>query len=332
MSRHDANEREERQSTAIILRSQPYLEADRLVSFLCSQRGLLRGIARGVRRGRSAALASFELASFVEITYRPGRASDALVRITQCDLLPPHPLYGADYEMILLATYFVELVALQPVGPQEAAGFHALLRKMLLLGSQSSFEPAASHDALPHQNPTQQRAAQQGTAQQGTAQQKKLRQAWLRLRFEWGYLRLMGIEPGWLHCCRSGVPLFDFDERGVRPLHLVPHRFDLEAGGIFPLLDRPPLDGPPLDEPPLDGPPGNVLRGASSRLGRYLPRGDLSLSSLEFLAAWRLLGLPAARQATPAESIVREWEHVLRPHLLRHLPRRPRSLAFLPSF
>jgi DNA repair protein RecO (recombination protein O) len=75
-----------RESEAIILRSYPLGEADRLVSFLSRSTGRLRGVARGARRTRSRFGSTLEPLSHIRIWFFE-RETRELVRINQCELI-----------------------------------------------------------------------------------------------------------------------------------------------------------------------------------------------------------------------------------------------------
>jgi len=75
-----------REAEAIILRSYPLGEADRLVSFLGRSTGRLRGVARGARRPRSRFGSTLEPLSHIRIWFYE-RETRELVRINQCELI-----------------------------------------------------------------------------------------------------------------------------------------------------------------------------------------------------------------------------------------------------
>lgn len=75
-----------RESEAIVLRSFPLGEADRLVSFLSRSSGRLRGVARGARRPKSRFGSTLETMSHVRMWYYERETRD-LVRIGQCELM-----------------------------------------------------------------------------------------------------------------------------------------------------------------------------------------------------------------------------------------------------
>jgi len=74
------------ESEAVILRSFPLSEGDRIVSFLSRSVGRLKGVAQGARKPKSRFGASLETLSHVRIWFYERETRD-LVRIQQCELL-----------------------------------------------------------------------------------------------------------------------------------------------------------------------------------------------------------------------------------------------------
>ena len=75
-----------RETEAIILRTFPLGEADRLVSFFGRATGRMRGVASGARRIKNRFGSTLELLSHVQIWFVE-RETRELVRIQQCELL-----------------------------------------------------------------------------------------------------------------------------------------------------------------------------------------------------------------------------------------------------
>jgi DNA repair protein RecO (recombination protein O) len=75
-----------RESEALILRSFPLGEGDRLVSFLSRSEGRLRGVAAGARRPKSRFGSTLEPFSYLRIWFYE-RETRELVRINQCELI-----------------------------------------------------------------------------------------------------------------------------------------------------------------------------------------------------------------------------------------------------
>jgi DNA repair protein RecO (recombination protein O) len=85
-----------RETEAIILKTFPLGEADRLVSFLGRSSGRIRGVAGGARRLKNRYGSTLEILSHVQIWYVEKETRD-LVRIQQCDLLESFHKAQSDY-------------------------------------------------------------------------------------------------------------------------------------------------------------------------------------------------------------------------------------------
>ena len=87
-----------RETEAIILKTFPLGEADRLVSFLGRSSGRMRGVAAGARRLKNRYGSALELLSHVRIWYFERETRD-LVRIQQADLLDSFHKAQSDYQL-----------------------------------------------------------------------------------------------------------------------------------------------------------------------------------------------------------------------------------------
>ena len=85
-----------RETEAIILKTFPLGEADRLVSFLGRSSGRLRGVAAGARRLKNRYGSTLEVLSHVQIWYVEKETRD-LVRIQQAELLESFHKSQSDY-------------------------------------------------------------------------------------------------------------------------------------------------------------------------------------------------------------------------------------------
>jgi DNA repair protein RecO (recombination protein O) len=85
-----------RETEAIILKTFPLGEADRVVSFLGRASGRLRGVAGGARRLKNRFGSTLEILSHVQIWYVE-RETRELVRIQQADLLESFHKAQSDY-------------------------------------------------------------------------------------------------------------------------------------------------------------------------------------------------------------------------------------------
>jgi DNA repair protein RecO (recombination protein O) len=101
-----------RESEAIVLRSFPLGEADRLVSFLSRTEGRLKGVAPGARRTKSQFGSTLETLSHVRIWFYERETRD-LVRISQCEMMESFYEAQKDYTKnmaLALISQVVELV------------------------------------------------------------------------------------------------------------------------------------------------------------------------------------------------------------------------------
>ncbi len=87
-----------RETEAIILKTFPLGEADRLVSFLGRASGRVRGVAAGARRLKNRYGSTLELLSHVQLWYVERETRD-LVRIQQADLLESFNRAQSDYSL-----------------------------------------------------------------------------------------------------------------------------------------------------------------------------------------------------------------------------------------
>jgi DNA repair protein RecO (recombination protein O) len=85
-----------KESEAIVLRSFPLGEGDRLVSFLDRQSGRIKGVAKGARLSKSRFGSTLELLSYIRIWYFE-RETRELVRINQCELIESFMDVQSDY-------------------------------------------------------------------------------------------------------------------------------------------------------------------------------------------------------------------------------------------
>ena len=85
-----------RETEAIILKTFPLGEADRLVSFFGRSSGRLRGVAAGARRIKNRYGSTLEVLSHVQMRYVERETRD-LVRIGECELLESFHRAQSDY-------------------------------------------------------------------------------------------------------------------------------------------------------------------------------------------------------------------------------------------
>jgi DNA repair protein RecO (recombination protein O) len=111
-----------KESEAIILRTYPMGEGDRLVSFLDRHAGRLRGVARGARMPKSRFGSTLEILSYVRIWYFERESRD-LVRISQCELIESFLGVERDYDSGLVLAIVSEVTE-AVLGEKEPADAH----------------------------------------------------------------------------------------------------------------------------------------------------------------------------------------------------------------
>ena len=94
---------------AIVIRSIPYGESDRIVTFLTENFGKVKGIAKGARRSRRRFQNALSLFSHIRLIFFD-REGMGLVRVNSCDILNSFPKIRDHLQRIYYGEYFLELV------------------------------------------------------------------------------------------------------------------------------------------------------------------------------------------------------------------------------
>ncbi|HXP80019.1 MAG TPA: DNA repair protein RecO [Verrucomicrobiae bacterium] len=108
-----------KESEAIVLRTFPLGEGDRLVSFLDRQSGRLRGVARGARLTKNRFGSTLEMLAYIRIWYFE-RETRELVRINQCELIESFMDVQRDYASAIGLALVSEITD-SVLGEREAA-------------------------------------------------------------------------------------------------------------------------------------------------------------------------------------------------------------------
>jgi DNA repair protein RecO (recombination protein O) len=108
-----------KESEAIVLRTFPLGEGDRLVSFLDRQSGRMRGVARGAGLTKSRFGSTLEMLAYIRIWYFE-RETRELVRINQCELIESFMDVQRDYSSSI-ALALVSEITDSVLGEREAA-------------------------------------------------------------------------------------------------------------------------------------------------------------------------------------------------------------------
>ncbi len=97
-----------RETEAIILRTYPLNEADKIVSFLSREGGRRRGVAKNARRSVKRFGAALERLSHVRVRYFEQESRD-LVRLESCELIQSFFELQSDYDSGVASSYIAEL-------------------------------------------------------------------------------------------------------------------------------------------------------------------------------------------------------------------------------
>ena len=108
-----------KESEAIVLRTYPLGEGDRLVSFLDRQAGRVRGVARGARLTKNRYGSTLEMLAYIRIWYFERETRD-LVRINQCELIESFMDVQLDYAAAVGLALVSEITE-SVLGEREAA-------------------------------------------------------------------------------------------------------------------------------------------------------------------------------------------------------------------
>ncbi len=125
--RHADTQMPLRESEAIVLRTYPLGEGDRLVSFLSRSFGRLRGVAAGARRPKSRFGSTLEPLSYIRIWFFERETRD-LVRVNQCELIESFMETQSDYSCSLALAQVSEITeAVLPEREASDAAFRLAL-------------------------------------------------------------------------------------------------------------------------------------------------------------------------------------------------------------
>jgi len=95
-------------TSAIVLRSRPFGESDKIVSFLTEKHGKITGIAKGAKRSRKRFVNSLEPFSLVNLRFQE-RSHSSLAFILSSDLLHSFQRLATSLDKISFASYLVEI-------------------------------------------------------------------------------------------------------------------------------------------------------------------------------------------------------------------------------
>ncbi len=94
---------------AVVLRSIPYGESDKIVTLYTLDFGKVKGIAKGAKRSRKRFGNTLEISSYIQATFFE-KEHLGLVRLSHCDLIRPFQGLREDITKLAWASYLIELV------------------------------------------------------------------------------------------------------------------------------------------------------------------------------------------------------------------------------
>jgi DNA repair protein RecO (recombination protein O) len=116
------------QATGIILKGMPLGEADRLLTILSPERGLIRAVAPGARKHKSRLRGRSELFVVNELLIAKGRSLD---KITQADTLESYPGLSRDLGKLTASHYLAEVSLCLALSEQPQIELYELLNEHL---------------------------------------------------------------------------------------------------------------------------------------------------------------------------------------------------------
>lgn len=116
------------QATGIILKGMPLGEADRLLTILSPERGLIRAVAPGARKHKSRLRGRSELFVVNELLIAKGRSLD---KITQAETLESYPGLSRDLGKLTASHYLAEVVLCLALSEQPQTELYELFNEHL---------------------------------------------------------------------------------------------------------------------------------------------------------------------------------------------------------
>ena len=97
------------QTPAVVVRSTPYGESDRIVTLYTLDFGKMKGIAKGAKRSQKRFANTLDIGSYIQVVFFEKETQD-LVRLDHSELIHPFGSLREDITKLAWASYFIELV------------------------------------------------------------------------------------------------------------------------------------------------------------------------------------------------------------------------------
>ena len=117
---------------ALVLRTRPYGESDRIATFITEQHGKITGIAKGAKNSRRRFAGTLEPFVRVRVVFRQRTASD-LAFLLRCELLGVWRSYTRDLDRYAAGSYVLELVDRMVLGRESGREIYTLVHEVLTL-------------------------------------------------------------------------------------------------------------------------------------------------------------------------------------------------------
>ncbi|MGC8712201.1 MAG: DNA repair protein RecO [Leptodesmis sp.] len=128
-------------ATGINLKSMPFGEADRLLTILTREYGLIQAIAMGARKHNSSLAGRSGLFVVNDLLLVKGRSLD---KVTQAETLESYPKLGQNLQKLTVSQYLAELCLCQALSDQPQEELFVALNQQL-----QQLEQAAAGEVLP---------------------------------------------------------------------------------------------------------------------------------------------------------------------------------------
>lgn len=183
-------------SESLIIKQIDFHENDKIITFLTKDQGKKSGLLKGSKRIKSQHVGLSEPFMYVNLLYLE-KVTAELVQIRKIDLLDSFYPIRQNYDKILYATYFTELIHLCVIDPVEAARFFDLL-----LATLQNLQKISSYTQI-------------------------------KIHFEKTLLEYLGIDPNLEFCCQCHRSLWKDASNSLSQLwQMAPHQLDCAEGGI----------------------------------------------------------------------------------------------------
>jgi len=117
---------------ALVLRTRPYGESDRIVTLITEQHGKVTGIAKGAKNSRRRFAGTLEPFVLVRAVFRQ-RASSDLVFLLRCELVGTLRAFTRDLDRFAAGSYVLELIDRMVFGREPGREVYALVHDALTL-------------------------------------------------------------------------------------------------------------------------------------------------------------------------------------------------------